>query len=162
MCERKKRDFFWLACLSSASICCFSLNVTFLSSEVFLHWDSCPASSLPIFLHKTQWRHGTYSFTPWRPVSTLHLQLTTPVWPPPLCSRKGVAHHHAYTKIWSLVHRWSCAASAHKHTEAWDTPKWFGITVLRNSYSLLLVLVKSKRCLDSMGEWTKRSRMAVP
>lgn len=103
------------------------------------------ASSLPIFLHKARQRHGTRSFAPWRPVFTLHLQLTTPVQPVPLCSRNGVAHHQAYTKNWCLVHRWSSTASAHKHTEGWDTPKQSGITVLRNSYSLLLVLVKSKR-----------------
>lgn len=154
--------FFWLACLSSTFLCCFSLNITFLSSEVFLHWDNCSASSLPIFLLKAQLRPGTCSFIPWILVSTFHLQLTTPVRPLPLCSRNGVAHHHANRKIWSLVHRWACVASAHKHTEARDAPKQSGLRVLRNSYRLLLVLVKSKRCLDSMCEWTKRSRMTVP
>lgn len=78
-------------------------------------------------------------------ISALHLQLTTPVQPLPLCSRKGVAHHHAYTKTWSLVHRWTYTASADKHTESWDSSKQSGITVLRNSDSPLLVLVKTKR-----------------
>lgn len=78
-------------------------------------------------------------------ISALLLQLTTPVQPVPLCSRKGLAHHHAYTKIWSLVHRWTYTTSADKRTESWDSSKQSGIAVLRNSHSPSLALVKSKR-----------------
>lgn len=133
MGERKKRYFFWPASPSSVFLCCFSLNVTFLSSEIFLHWHSCSASSLPTFLHKAQWRHGTCSFTPWRIVSTLYLELTTPVQPLPLCTRKGAAYHHAYTKMWPLgepaqpllIAHWSwghCQRIWHNSAQKWLQP----------------------------------------